>query len=397
MDTWATSSLTPQIAGGWEDPGAGDLWGRVFPMDLRPQAHDIIRTWLFSTIVRSHLEQGTLPWANAVISGWILDPDRKKMSKSVGNVVTPKDLLDTHGPDAVRYWAASGRPGVDTAFDESQMEVGRKLSVKLLNASRFVLSPALWEIPPGGAGATGAAGAGARPDGPGPVGPLRPGEAALLAADAAKHPELAREPVDRALLATLDQLVAVSTNAFEGYDYARALERTEAWFWEFCDHYLELVKSRAYGEMGIERAASARAALASGLSAVLRLFAPFLPFVTEEVWSWWQRGSVHRAAWPGSPGERGERAEPGEPDMGGDAVYRAAITLLGEVRRAKSEARVGPRSPVERVAVRAPSEEITALRLVEGDLRAAQNIAELELSAGELRAIDVTLAGRPAT
>ena len=332
-------------------------------MDLRPQAHDIIRTWLFSTVVRSYLEHGCLPWANAAISGWILDPDRKKMSKSVGNVITPQDLLEKHGSDAVRYWAASGRPGTDTAFVEGQMEVGRKLALKIMNASKFVLSPNLW------AGEDGTE--------------ASPGEASDLAAGAAARMGPVTDPVDQAMLTSLSALVSVATAAFEDYDYARALERTEAWFWDFCDNYLELVKARAYGEMGLARAGSARATLATSLSVMLRLFAPFMPFVTEEVWSWWQEGSVHRAPWP-------EGFAPASSP--GPAVYPSAVELLASVRRAKSEAKVSPRASVARASLCGPAETIAALALVQDDLRAAQNISELVLTPSGTTSVEVELA-----
>src|SRR5204863_4744592 len=212
-------------------------------------------TWLFSTVLRAHLEFGVLPWAHAAISGWVLDPDRKKMSKSKGNVVTPMGLLEEHGSDGVRYWAASGRPGTDTAFDPAQMKVGRRLAIKLLNASRFALLQAE------------------------PRGPIT-------------------EPLDRGMLTNLSWLVKGATSDLEAYDYARVLERTESFFWGFCDDYLEMVKARRYGDFGSEGAASANSAMLVALATLLRLFAPFLPFVTEEVWSWWQPGSVHTAAWP---------------------------------------------------------------------------------------------------
>ncbi len=338
MDTWATSSLTPQIVGGWErDP---QLWAAVSPMDLRPQAHEIIRTWLFSSVVRSHLEDDRLPWTDAAISGWILDPDRKKMSKSKGNVVTPVDLLDKHGSDAVRYWAASGRPGTDTAFDEGQMKIGRRLAIKILNASRFVL----------GFGAD--------------------ASAAGRAADVT-------DPLDRAQLAALAEVVRTATAAFEDYQYTRALEVTETYFWSFCDDYVELVKDRAYGTRGQAGAASARTTLATALSVLQRLFAPFLPFVTEEVWAWWQEGSVHRAAWPAAD-------EVAEAAAGGDPALVAQVAgVLAAIRKAKSDAKVGMRADIATAQIALPEESARLASAAAGDLAAAGRIADLRIVVGD--------------
>jgi valyl-tRNA synthetase len=338
MDTWATSSLSPQIAGGWCTDD--DLFQRVFPMDLRPQAHDIIRTWLFSTVLRAHTEQGTLPWAHVAISGWILDPDRKKMSKSKGNVVTPMALLEQYGSDAVRYWAAGARPGTDTAFDTGQMKIGRRLAIKVLNASRFALS-------------TGAA----------------PGDITA--------------PLDRALLAELADTVEAATAALDDFDHARALEVTERFFWHFCDDYLELVKARAYGEHGPEAAASAHAGLATALSVLLRLFAPVLPFVTEEVWSWWQEGSVHTATWPDAAELRAQAGDP--------AVLAAATDVLTAVRRAKSEAKVSMRTDVATTVVTAPRDVLDRLDLAVADVRSAGRIQELDVREGAALEVAVSL------
>jgi valyl-tRNA synthetase len=344
MDTWATSSLSPQVAGGWiEDP---DLFARVFPMDVRPQAHDIIRTWLFSTMLRSEYEHGSLPWKNAAISGWVLDPDRKKMSKSKGNVVTPLALLEEHGSDGVRYWAASGRPGADTAFDPGQMRVGRRLAIKLLNASKFVLAKA---------------------DPRGPV----------------------TVAVDRGLLTNLARLVRESTADLEGYQYTRVLERTETFFWFFCDNYLELVKARRYGDHGPEPAGSANSALLTSLSVFLRLLAPFLPFATEEIWSWWRPGSVHTASWPTE--EEILDVAGGTDDRGAQALQVAA-QILGEIRKKKSEEQRPLKTPVSRLVIRAPEETLALLPDVEQDLRASGLIQQMDTIVAEALQVDVELA-----
>ena len=337
MDTWATSSLTPQLAGGW--PSDEKRFKNVFPYDLRPQGQDIIRTWLFSTLLRSQLEHGGLPWKNAAISGWILDPDRKKMSKSKGNVVVPNELLENHGSDAVRYWAASARLGTDAAFDEGQMKIGRRLAIKLLNAARFALS---FEMPQGVTEVT--------------------------------------EEIDLSMLASLSDVVRTATDAFASYDHTKALETAESFFWTFTDDYLELVKDRAYGaQFSDQERGSAVLALRSALSVLVRLFAPFLPFASEEVWSWWQEGSVHQAAWPTVDELKGST-----PNLMG--LTSEALILI---RKSKSDLKLSMKAEIAQLKLKAPS----LMKSVAKDLQSVGNIAELELiESSEIEIVEVRFA-----
>lgn len=329
MDTWATSSLTPQLAGGWEsDP---ELYNLVFPFDLRSQGQDIIRTWLFSTMLRAELEHGTIPWKNAGISGFIVDPDRKKMSKSKGNVVTPQAMLDDHGSDAVRYWAASSKLGTDAAFDPQnpkQIKIGRRLAIKVLNAAKFVY----------GFG-----------DDVGEV----------------------SEPLDRDMLAQLATVVDQATKAYESFDHAKALDVTEAFFWTFTDDYLELVKERAYTGEGAARV-SAITALRQALEAMLRLLAPVIPFATEEVWSWTHDESIHRAAWPTR-----EEFVLAEGDHSGllDLASEALIVL----RRSKTDQKVAQKTAVRSATLQAPAQ----LQQATADVKAVGKIETLTWSEGE--------------
>ena len=324
MDTWATSSLTPQLAGGWSTNET--KFNKVFPYDLRPQGQDIIRTWLFSTLLRSQLEHGGLPWKNAAISGWILDPDRKKMSKSKGNVVVPNELLENHGSDAVRYWAASARLGTDAAFDEGQMKIGRRLAIKLLNAARFALS---FELPAGVKDIS--------------------------------------EEIDLSMLNRLSEVVDTATKAFSNYDHTKALEVTESFFWTFTDDYLELVKDRAYGQQdhSPEQIGSAVLALRSALSVLVRLFAPFLPFASEEVWSWWQEGSIHGAAWPTAD----------ELPRSSSDLMNVASEALILIRKSKSDLKVSMKAEIDYLELAGP----TSLSQITRDLQSVGNILKLKL------------------
>jgi len=348
LDTWATSSLTPQIVCGWESDN--DLFAKTFPMDLRPQGHDIIRTWLFSTVVRSNQEFGVVPWSHAALSGFVVDPDRKKMSKSKGNVVVPDEIINKYGADAVRWRAAGARPGADSPFDEAQMKVGRRLAMKVLNASKFVLADP---------------------------------EAYGLGADASSlDATLVTEPIDRALLTGLARVVEQATAHFESYDYATALDVTEKFFWSFCDDYLELVKERAKNGD-----ASAKATFVLALSVQLRLLAPFLPYVTEEVWSWWQEGSVHTSAWP-VVGELAITAQ--DP-----ALLALAADALSAIRGTKSAAKLSQRTEVSSIVVTGTQELLDSIALTLTDVRAAGSVVGdittvVNADANELE-FDVTL------
>ena len=345
MDTWATSSLTPQIATGWRSDAT--LHAATFPMDMRPQGHDIIRTWLFSSVVRAHFDADTTPWRNCALSGWVLDPDRKKMAKAKGNAQTPTPLLDRYGADAVRHWAARSRPGTDTAVDEEQFRIGRRLAVKLLNASKFVLQ----------------------------FGDPDPGEIT--------------ETLDRCLLGSLAALVDDATAALEGFDYARALQRIETFFWTFTDDHIELVKARAHGAHGAAGSASALRALRGALGVLQQMFAPFMPFAAEEVWSWWHTTSVHVSPWPQSAPLRSAAADVG------DLPAEVAAAVLAEVRRAKSQARLSPRNEIAQVVVTADASHLEALASVASDVGDAGRIQQLVTIRGDGFSVQVQTAAAP--
>jgi valyl-tRNA synthetase len=328
FDTWFTSSLSPQIASRWIlDPARH---ARLFPADVRPQSHEIIRTWAFYTVVKAMLHEGTIPWKHVLVSGWILDPDRKKMSKSRGNVITPMNLLDAYTADGVRYWSGIARLGSDTAFDEKVLALGKRLVTKIFNASKYVL--------------------GHRAD----VGPLT-------------------AELDRAFVAALARLVDSVTADFEAFDYAGALTQTEQFFWAiFTDAFIEFVKGRVRGESpgGEEARRSAVAALRLGLSVLLRLFAPALPYITEEVWSWafaaeTGHRSIHRAPWP-CAAEFGS-AEP--PASAGSLSIASAA--MAAINKKKSEAGASVGRVVRRVKLAARASTLAVLAPVQDDVAAA--------------------------
>jgi valyl-tRNA synthetase len=336
FDTWFTSSLTPQLGSHWElNPKRHN---KIFPMDVRPQSHEIIRTWAFYTIAKAMLHEQKIPWKHIVISGWVLDPDRKKMSKSKGNVVTPSQFLDEFGADSVRYWSGLARYGVDTAFDPTIMKIGRRLAMKIFNAGKFVLSNSA-------------------------------DEGAIT------------EPLDLAFLTKLKKQAEEAAKSFENYEPAQALMETEKFFWShFTDSYLELVKSRTWGEKTSEQdrkvKASAVHALRLGLKTFLKLFAPFLPFTTEEVWHMAfaaesKSNSIHLMKYPSAADFEGVPA--GDPE-----VFDAAMAAQSAINQQKTLSKVSIARGITLIRVKANGDSIKALTPALQDVCGATKIEKFE-------------------
>ena len=352
MDTWATSSISPQINAHSLIPN------KLFPADLRPQAHEIIRTWAFYTLVKAHLHQDTIPWKNLMISGWCLAADKTKMSKSKGNVVTPVALIEEKGTDAVRYWASTSRLGADTAFSEDLLKIGKKLVTKLWNASNFATLN---------------------------LSKLQ-GQPSTAAEDHKKG--IITEPLDLWILSRLHQCTKKATLEFNRFEYCDARVAIEDFFWnDLCDNYLELVKARSYGEsQGSQQ--SALYTIYHCLEGLLRLFAPFVPHIAEELYShlfddrYASSGSIHaRGMWP--------KAEDFPYDAEMELSGMAAVDVLNIIRKAKSEANVSIKFPVTKVEISAkgsaPAPAWKHLEPVLSDLKAAGSAGTIiESASGDL-------------
>lgn len=348
MDTWATSALTPQIALDHCPNHKLSL-----PFDIRPQAHDIIRTWAFYTIAKALMHENTIPWNEALISGFILDPDRKKMSKSKGNVVTPQHLIDTYGADSVRYWAARARLGADTAFEEGVMAQGKKLVNKIFNASKFVFNIV--------------------------------SKSKLVGCNS--YDEFIKEPTDIAWQSKINSMLEQATRFLDVYDYAGALEVIEKRFWDFCDNYLEIVKKRAYSETDC----SAVASLMKTIDVFLKAFAPFCPFVTEEIyqarpWNVDVAKSLHLVSWP-------KVSEQNATNFG-EELYDYISEVTAGIRKAKTEANVSQRTAVKSVVVEAPAKVIDVLMFGKTDIENVGGLLDGALEtkiADEIMVKDVVL------
>lgn len=353
MDTWATSSISPQLSSkGISDEISFDpqRHSKLFPADMRPQAHEIIRTWAFYTLVKATLHQNSVPWKNLMISGWCLAADKTKMSKSKGNVVTPTALIQEKGSDIVRYWASTSHLGADTAYSEEVFKIGQKLVTKLFNAAKFCSM-----------------------------------NFELLQENAA-----ITESSDLWILSKLELTIKRATQEFEKFEYARAREAIEEFFWkDLCDNYLEICKVRSYGLSaeklaGVEltdvqkneisaKQQSAIATLKICLNTLLKLFAPFTPHICDEIYStifadeFAKVGSINaRGNWP-----KIDQNLFSEKFL---EVGEAALAVIFEVRKFKSEQNISMKTTVKKIRINCEKD----LSSIASDLANVCNADELE-------------------
>jgi valyl-tRNA synthetase len=336
FDTWFTSSLTPQIGSHWVQDM--DRHRRLFPMDVRPQSHEIIRTWGFYTIAKALLHENSIPWKNVAISGWVLDPDRKKMSKSKGNVVVPTELLEKFSADALRYWSGNARLGVDTAYDENVVKIGKRLVTKIYNASKFVLSQ---------------------------NGPLA---------------DITCE-LDRAFVDRLRMVAGTVTGQLNEFNFSQALATLESFFWNsFTDTYVEFAKKRARGDQSTrpEDQGSGLATLRLGLATLIKMFAPFIPYICEEVWSWSfaeETGvkSVCVAPWP-------QQTEfEAVPPPSDSRSFDVAATVYSAINRQKSDNQLSLGVYIDKLSLSAAPKTLSVIQLIEDDVKAATRCESWEL------------------
>ena len=346
FDTWFTSSMSPQIVSNWGIKNKEEM-DKLFPMDIRPQSHEIIRTWAFYTIVKSLLHHNSIPWKNVVISGWILDPDRKKMSKSRGNVITPIDTIEEFGSDAVRYWAGSARLGTDTTYDESVFLIGNKLVTKLYNAAKFVLSH-----------------------------------------DSSETNDI--NELDASFLQDLQKLIDEVTNCYDKFEFAQALQLTEEFFWNiYTGNYIELVKKRVFNSEGEEKK-SAVTTLRIALSVLLRIYAPVLPSITEEIWSWCfaketNTNSIHQSNWPNvlefkmfNPPENKDSLD-------------VAIKTIRAIRKTKTANAIGLGKPVDSIKLIINTHQKDILTKIMDDVSNAAGCYNFSFESSDSEEIEATI------
>lgn len=319
LNTWFTSSMTPQLA---IQLMPKEIQAKLFPMDLRPQAHEIISFWLFNTMIKSHLHFGKNPWKHAAISGFVT-LQGEKMSKSKGNVIRPQEVMEKYGSDAIRYWAASSKLGEDFDYQEKDVVTGKKFITKILNAANFVFMNLKYE---------------------------------------AKQPKLTE--TDRLFLTQLNKLIKESTEAFEDYNYSKAKLTTDKFFWiTFADNYLEIVKNRVYNGTEEEKA-SAFYTLYQAFLAILKLMAPITPFITEEIYQTHfrkseKKKSVHLEDWP-IPIKIKENEED-------EKVWDKLIEVISAVRHEKSKAQ---KSMKAEIILTIPKEDQKILKDIITDIKA---------------------------